>query len=255
MQKKGLEWVWEKSISFMYNGEYVKSLDSLFREHGVKKILDASCGIGFPSIRLSKFGYNITCTDGSEEMLRRFRKNCVKEGVRLESARLKWQDLSRHFSEEFDCVMCRGNSLPYVISWNGKADISNASAEIEISIKNFYRVLRKGGVLYLDIHTREALTPERTVITEDFGEKKINGIKTSMRWKIRHDLVNSKRTWEPCIIMKRGNATEEIKAVVDGYHIKHHELLEFVRKAGFSRIEAYKHFRGEENYDVFLAFK
>jgi SAM-dependent methyltransferase len=39
------------------------------------RILDSACGSGFPALDLVRRGYAVTCSDGSPEMLERFRRN------------------------------------------------------------------------------------------------------------------------------------------------------------------------------------
>ena len=258
MSKRDIAWIWEISLKFMYAVKYVKSLDGFLKENNVRRLLDCSCGVGFPAIGLKKLGYDIVCSDADEKMLRRFRHNCVMEGVRIEAKRLRWQQLSNAFGQEFDCVLCRGNSLPYVVSWVGEnVDVRNALPEIEKSIQGMFRVLKPGGLLYVDASPREAFTPKQTVIEENFGCRKDNSKTIEMVWRIRHDLVNHTREWSPEIIIKSkgSNLVEKARADFKGYHLTHSELLQAMEKAGFRGIEKYREIEGEKNYDVFIGHK
>ncbi|MFH1224598.1 MAG: class I SAM-dependent methyltransferase [Candidatus Diapherotrites archaeon] len=261
MAKRDLVWLWETSLHFMYNGTYVKSLDALFRGGKIRKILDGSCGVGYPAIELKKLGYDLVCTDGSRQMLAQFRRNCAKEGVKIRALHARWRELPKQFGEEFDAVMCRGNSLPYAVSWGREeVDCSRAKDEIARSIKAFYSVLAPGGLCYVDCSPRESFTPKQTIFNENFGRKKISGEDVELKWKITHDLVRHVRTWEPEAIVRAEcnggtEQTERVKLLCRAYHMRHSELLEFMKEAGFKDIETYVDIAGEKNYDVFLARK
>lgn len=257
MPKRDIAQIWETSLQFIYDSRYVDSLDALLREHNVKRVLDASCGVGFPAIELRKRGYDVTCTDADELMLARFRRNCVNDGVRIEPKKLSWSELAEHFQNEFDFVLCRGNSLPYAASWGRKKmNAETAKAEICKAIENFHAVLKPCGILYIDLQPRESSIPQQISLVENFGEKRIGGKTIGLCWRIRHDLVKRERIWSPEVVVKHnGLCTERFAATYRGYHLKHSELLTLLANAGFRKIEQYVNIPGEENYDVFLAHK
>jgi hypothetical protein len=63
---------------------------------------------------------------------------------------MDWQDIQR-LSEKFDVVICRGNSLPYITSWENRYLNSDLKKEdVKRSIGYFLERLRLGGLLYLD---------------------------------------------------------------------------------------------------------
>jgi 2-polyprenyl-3-methyl-5-hydroxy-6-metoxy-1,4-benzoquinol methylase len=258
MLKRDIAWVWETALQFMYDDQYLLSLDRLFRENKVRRVLDCSCGVGFPAIGLKERGYDVVCADADEKMLRRFYRNCLSRGVKIEARKLRWEELSSNFAEEFDCVLCRGNSLPYAVSWvDSKADVTKALPEIEKALKNMFAVLKPGGILYVDSTPREALTPRHTAFVERFGCMKINGKTIEMVWHMKHDLVNKVREWSPEITIRSGNSCiiEKVKAHYLGCHLSHRELLGLMEKVGFGRIEKYREIPGEDNYDVFVGHK
>ncbi len=256
--QRDIGWIWDLCLKFMYNGEYANSLDKFLKKNNVKRVLDASCGVGFPAIDLSKLGYDVFCSDGSGEMLNMFDKNAAREGVKIESKKIFWQDLSKQFGEEFDLVMCRGNSLPYVVSWhNEKPNLKKAPAEIEESIRNFYSVLKPDGICYIDLSPRESFTPKLTHIIEEFEYQDINGEKITMIWDIKHDLVNHIRIWNPEITMEKkgSNIVEKVNIYYKAYHMRHSELVSMMKTAGFKKVEKYVDLAGESNYDIFIGYK
>src|SRR5438309_2204240 len=106
--------LWQLCLHLEYDrAELVAGLEEWLGGEKDKKILDCACGTGFPAIDLIQKGYNITCTDGSELMLKEFKRNADAAGVRASTHCIRWGDLSGHFRSEFDIVMCRGSSLIY----------------------------------------------------------------------------------------------------------------------------------------------
>src|SRR5258705_1401504 len=142
--------LWEVCLQFEYNKDLlVQGIEEWINaQSNNEKILDCACGTGFPSIHLLQKGFDITCTDASAEMLKHFKKNAIKEGIRAEPICIRWQELSKYFNACFDIVMCRGNSLIYVDGW----DIDNLPDEklISESLINFGKCLKPNGVLYID---------------------------------------------------------------------------------------------------------
>ncbi|MBU1120531.1 class I SAM-dependent methyltransferase [Candidatus Micrarchaeota archaeon] len=257
MPKKDIAWIWDTCIKFIYTEEYISGLNEFLKENNAKRILDCSCGTGFPAIELKKSGFNIVCSDSSASMLKKFHRNCVKEGVEIESFKLDWRELNKKFDKEFDLVLCRGNSLPYVVSWDdGELNIAEARNALIESIKSMFNVLNEKGILYIDVPPREAFTPKTTTFIEKFPAQETNGKRTELTWRIKHDLINKIRYWKPEILIHNGlGLKEEISVELKGYHFSHSELIHYLKKAGFKRIDSYREIKGEKNYDVFLGFK
>lgn len=111
------------------------------------KILDVACGCGRDTQYLTEEGFNVIGIDVSEELLKEARlrtKNCNFQ---------KMDFLDLDFSKEtFDGVWCM-------------AGISSIPKDnITVAIKEFYKVLKKDGILYIDIregHGQEIVTKEK----------------------------------------------------------------------------------------------
>ena len=143
-----------KWYGLMYPGVFYGSSDvnkirQVLRMHfGSKKpsdlvILDCACGIGCPSIGLSKFGYYVRATDGSQAMLSRAKVNALREGANIEFAPpTLWRELLERFGEAtFDCVICTGNSIYH------QPPVSDG---ILLALQNMYDILRVGGICIVD---------------------------------------------------------------------------------------------------------
>lgn len=118
------------------------------------RVLDCACGSGFPALELTRRGYDLTCTDGSEAMLAHFRRNASVNEVDLDAELVLWEDLPRRYGSTFDVVMNRGGaSYIYAGAWDEEG-LAERSAMSE-ALGQFAACLRPGGRFYVDI-TRAA---------------------------------------------------------------------------------------------------
>lgn len=116
-------------------------LRALFRNRGVARILDASCGAGAQAIPLAQLGYDVTAIDPSYGMLRKLEEFAAEYDV-LQKIRYKIGDFLSLLSildEEFDAIITKGNALPHLL----------LDTEIEQAILNFFTLLRSGGTLVI----------------------------------------------------------------------------------------------------------
>jgi SAM-dependent methyltransferase len=119
------------------------------------RVLDAACGSGFPALGLIRRGYAVTCSDGSPQMLERFRRNAAAAAVAVRPQLRRWEELWRHHAAAFDVVLCRGSSLIYAGTWDREEQPSRAV--LERSVESLVRCVRPGGRLYVDTTRAEDL--------------------------------------------------------------------------------------------------
>jgi SAM-dependent methyltransferase len=112
----------------------------VLREIGAHRILDAAAGTGFHSIRLLKAGFEVVSVDGSPVMLAKAFENASKQDLILRTVHADWRWLNRDVHEQFDAVICLGNSFTHLFS---EKDRRKTLAE-------FYAALNHDGVLILD---------------------------------------------------------------------------------------------------------
>ena len=112
----------------------------LLKSHGVERVLDVATGTGFHSVRLLEAGFDVVSADGNPEMLARAFANGQKRGHILRSVQADWRWLNRTIHEQFDAVICLGNSFTHLFE---EHDRRKALAE-------FYATLNHDGILILD---------------------------------------------------------------------------------------------------------
>jgi len=112
----------------------------LLRSQGVERVLDVATGTGFHSVRLLEAGFDVVSADGNPEMLARAFSNGKRRKHILRTVQADWRWLNRTIHEQFDAVICLGNSFTHLFE---EHDRRKALAE-------FYATLNHDGILILD---------------------------------------------------------------------------------------------------------
>jgi SAM-dependent methyltransferase len=241
--------LWDISIRFLWNDEYLQGLEEFLTAHQVKTILDCAGGTGFPSIALAQRGWAVTYSDGSEIMLERFLQNMQAQKVAIPAYRANWLELRQVLPGRFDAVLCRGNSLVYLDSWNQASIRQDAPVRIESALIQFRQMLNPGGVLYLDLINPKEFDQPAYPLVEEIGEKQIDGQTYRLTWILEHDAATRTRT---CRSILQVDGQESVY-VYTSYLLRAQELVELMQRAGFSRVEP-RQIAGERNYQVFVGY-
>lgn len=116
-------------------------LRSIFRNHGVNRVLDASSGAGAQAVPLAQLGFEVVAADPSTGMLRKAVEIATKYNMRdkIHFVRSDFLDLPKAVQGTFDAIVSKGNALPHLIR----------DEEIEQTLRNFYNLLRPGGMLVI----------------------------------------------------------------------------------------------------------
>jgi len=120
------------------------------RSYGVKRVLDVATGTGFHSVRLLSAGFDVVSADGSPEMLAKAFQNARDRGYILRAVQADWRWLNRTIHEQFDAVICLGNSFTHIFK---EHDRRKALAE-------YYATLNHDGILILDQRNYDAILDE-----------------------------------------------------------------------------------------------
>jgi len=158
--------LWELCMSFEYDRAVTAGgIAEWLGPPDGRAILDSACGSGFPGLELHAMGYDVTCADGSEMMLRHFRRNARLEGVDVEPVLSLWADLPAVFGPRFDVVLNRGGgNYKYAGAW--ETEKLPDRAEMAAAIGSWVACLRPGGTLYIDFAKESRLEHLRPEVTE-----------------------------------------------------------------------------------------
>lgn len=117
------------------------SLRAIFRNQGINRVLDASCGIGIQAIPLAKMGFQVVAADPSAGMLRKAHEVAEQHGVadKIQFERADFLNLTDYVKGPFDAIVTKGNALPHLLT----------DDEIETAIHLFFDLLRPGGMLII----------------------------------------------------------------------------------------------------------
>jgi glycine/sarcosine N-methyltransferase len=116
-------------------------LRSMFRNRGINRVLDASCGAGVRAVPLAQLNYDVVAVDQSAGMLAKAREFAERYGVldKVHFFQGGLNDLRSLVTGPFDAVISKGNALPHLL----------LDEEIETALFDFHELLRPGGLLII----------------------------------------------------------------------------------------------------------
>lgn len=117
-----------------------KHWEWLLAGKGVHTLLDISIGSGNLTLPLLDMGIRLYGSDLSEAMLARCRKKANAKGKKTDLRVSDFRELTKNFSEQFDCVASTGNSLAYV-----------KNEEVLDVLEQMDALVVPGGYLYFDL--------------------------------------------------------------------------------------------------------
>lgn len=129
------------------------ALRAVFRNKGIERVLDASCGAGTQAVSLAKLGFDVVAADPSAGMLRKANEIAARFGVedKIEFVRSDFLNLPDAVQGSFDAVVSKGNALPHLL----------LDDEIEETLLVFYELMRPGGILVIGMRDFAPFMEER----------------------------------------------------------------------------------------------
>jgi SAM-dependent methyltransferase len=112
-------------------------------------ILDCACGVGADAVALARRGYRVWGSDGSAAMVAAARRRAAEAGVPVALRVCRWQDLPRSFDEHFDLVLCLGNSVSHLRTWDmvesfrGMAEVLEPTGTLVVNARNWEKLRRE----------------------------------------------------------------------------------------------------------------
>src|SRR5437660_239333 len=120
-----------------------------FGTRPTREILELACGTGRHAFELEKFGYQITATDRSEDMLHIASHRAAKNGSKIVFAAIDMRDLQLP-SKEYDAAICLFDSIGYLKT---DEEVCNAFTEI-------WNHLRSGGLFICEFWHAPAMSSQ-----------------------------------------------------------------------------------------------
>lgn len=168
---------WALLSRAMYGQEFIEELSKFLKNQRVETVLECGCGDGNVLQGLAKKGFRGLGIDGDSEMIQIAMEEHSHPNIAY--SHLNWLDLAK-VHNQYDCLMCRGNSLSYVLHW-GKSN-SPSSNKIRSAIKKSLDLMlskvKSGGLLYVDCVKQEEI---------DEGSKDIELVYPNVYLKARID--------------------------------------------------------------------
>jgi SAM-dependent methyltransferase len=174
---------WAILSKVMYGKKFVEELADFLKKQKVRTILECGCGDGNVLHGLAERRFSGLGIDASHEMISLAKKNNSHQNLSYKL--MSWLDIWK-LERKFDTIICRGNSLSNVVSWDRiieslKPEFSKLA--LEKSIDLFMRSLRTGGLLYVD-------TISQREIDEEGGFIEVTGKSLNLKGVVIHDWKN-----------------------------------------------------------------
>ena len=145
VESKGWNWnIVDDDKNSIWRNPSIESYYLLNRwtSQGKKDFLDLGCGLGRHSILFGKNGFNVSCTDISEDAVNKTKQWAEEENLKFKYFVGDMLDLP-YKDGEFDCILCRNV-------------ISHTDTEgMKIIVDKLYKMLRNSGECYLTLGSKD----------------------------------------------------------------------------------------------------
>ena len=233
---------------------YTKELETFLRKKSITKesrIIDVSSGGGFPALQLLQDGYQVDCMDAFQDEVELFQKKAKALGLKTRAVQAYWKEIPKIYPKEaYDLVLCRGNSFIYAGGgWNELVKINKRKALRAYSdtLKDFYRLLKVGGSIYIDKFKDSEKTHRETVARLRIVNRPEQ---TLIFWTERFPTQKIRRA----SMIRRDSEGEEQGIPNITYDLSEFELREMMKLVGFKGVKRL-HMKGEKHFSILIGQK
>ncbi len=138
---EGLAHIYDEYMSDYDYPAVLRELVPVFKEHGVKRVLDLGCGTGNGALLLYEAGFSVRAMDLSPDMLSRAKDKALEKNYRIDFYQGDMRDFS--LGRRFDAVVSLTDGFNYLL---GEDQIRQALGRIKAH-------LNPGGWLFFDMST------------------------------------------------------------------------------------------------------
>lgn len=209
----------------------IRFLNWVFQELSdveVREILDVACGTGRHAIPLSKKGYTVTGGDRSQAMLAVLEEKVRRANIEIPVIKCDMKDIE--FREEFDAIICMYTSFNYLLT----------DQDIEKALVAFYRALRPGGIVILDLMNPIFYIGKFREITVEHHQEGQMCIQRTFK----HTLDEVRSLWyqDEFVVADDGNSVSTCREIHTMRMLTYPEISHFIRDAQFVDIKCYGNF-------------
>ena len=232
---------WAILSRYFYGQEFIDELAEFLKREKINELLECGCGDGNVLRGLAEKGFHGLGIDTSSEMISMALK--YNQHPNIIYQKLNWLDLEK-ITRNFDCVMCRGNSLTSCVSWE-KQEINQEEAKKAItkSLELMFEKLNPWGLFYLD-------TISQREIDNNGGELEFHYPNLYLKARIEYD-------WHRRIRRTFGQGVvngEQFSGGSYSYLIRPQEMMDLVKSFHPSKIWS-QNLAHEINYQVICVRK
>ncbi len=187
-------------------------------------VLDSSCGTGDHAIWLARQGYRVFASDISDGMIAVASEKAKKEKLSISFFRSSWEELPEKTDEQFDMILCPGNSLSHM-------------HDMDMLIRSFRavrKVLKPGGKYLFDLRNWEKTFEENSLPPQEFQVKR-DGNLVDVRYS--WDLKGWNTQCKMFVDIREAGEKEYRQFVFDFFPIGFFQLHDALLEAGFESVE------------------
>lgn len=197
--------------------------------HGLTTAIDAGSGTGFHSILLAQLGVRVTAVDLSRGMLARLRDHAASLALPIDTLAIPFSELAATVRTPVDGLFSMGNTLAHLLT----------PAELARALENFARVIRPGGILFLQVLNYARILSARTRVQNVREE----GGTTFIRY---YDFAGETIRFNVMRVLRAGGKPEAQLSSVELRPVLAEELSGLLTDAGFAEIKTFGSIAMEE---------